>query len=358
MYLLRVALIFFWISVFFKTSDAEQEKMEQEGMESFSQRPMVAVWLPGWSQTTAFESLKRNVEVFDEIMPFWYDMNVKGEVVSVQGKEAGGVSDEEIVDFCRKNGIKVLPLISNEFNPFIVHKVVSDEKLRKKHIENIKRVVIENNYDGIEIDYESMLGRDRDNFSLFIEELASELHKEKKILAIAVHPKTSCPGTWDGPISQDWGRIGKSVDEVRIMCYDCHWHSSEAGAVAELPWVDEIIAFAVTKMPKEKVVLGVPNYGYDWIETWANCVQYEDVVALVKQHKAEIKWDERAKAPYVEYEENGIIRQVWFEDEKSTILKLDIVKKYGIKGIAVWVITGKENPEFWKTVKQWALKNI
>lgn len=344
-YFLGGIALFFLFSRFLITGHAEEQKME-----SSSGRPIVAAWLPGWSQTVSFGSLKNNAEVFDEIMPFWYDMNVSGEVVTVQGKDDSGVSDEEVLDFCKKNGIKVIPLISNEFNPFIVHKVINDEGLRKKHIENIKRTVIENNYDGIEIDYENLLGRDRDSFSLFIEELASALHKENKVLAIAVHPKTSCPGTWDGPISQDWDRIGKSVDEARIMTYDCHWSSSEAGAIAELPWVEEVVSFAVTKIPKEKIMLGVPNYGYDWIETWGKGVHYEDVTALVKQHNAEIKWDDRAKAPYFEYDENGVKRQVWFENEKSVVLKMDIAKKYGIKGVAVWVMSGRENPEFWKTI--------
>lgn len=319
---------------------------------------VVAAWLPGWAQSIGFESLKNNAEVFDEIMPFWYDMHVNGEVVVVEGKEdtATRVSDETVIDFCRKEGIKVIPLISNEFNPFIVHKVLGDDALRKKHIGNIKKTVMENGYDGIEIDYENLLARDRDRFSLFIEELALELHKNNKLLAIAVYPKTSSLGTWGGPISQDWRRIGKSVDEVRIMCYDYHWPSSEAGAVADISWVEEVISFAITQIPREKIILGVPNYGYDWIETWARAVDYKTAIALAQQHNTPIKWDDRAGASYFEYKERGMSRQVWFETKKSTILKMDLVKKYGIKGVAVWVLGG-ENPEFWKVVNDELKKN-
>jgi len=61
----------------------------------------------------------------------------------------------------------------------------------------------------------------------------------------------------------DYAAIGKYADWVQIMTYDEHWSGGTPGPIASLPWVENVIKYAITVIPKEKILLGVAAYGYD-----------------------------------------------------------------------------------------------
>ena len=140
----------------------------------------------------------------------------------------------------RSAGVRIVPSILNGgFDRARVAEIIHDPARRAQHIDAILALVMENDFDGIDIDYESLYPEDRDNFSLFIEELAAALHAEDKLLSMAVHAKTEEPGNWGGPQAQDWVRLGAAVDEFKIMVYDYHNGASEAGPIAPLAWADD-----------------------------------------------------------------------------------------------------------------------
>ncbi len=162
-------------------------------------------------------------------------------------------------------GLRIVPSIVNGgFDAQRVSLVVNDPARRAQHIADILALVNDNDYDGIDIDYESLNPTDRDAFSLFIEELALALHAEGKLLSIAVHAKTDDAGAWSGAAAQDWTRLGAAVDSFKIMTYDYHNGASEAGPIAPLDWVDAVLSYAATVVPPEKTSMGVPVYGYNW----------------------------------------------------------------------------------------------
>lgn len=115
-------------------------------------------------------------------------------------------------------------------------------------------------------------------------------------------------------------------------------------AVAPIDKVRGVIDYAISEIPPEKIFMGVPNYGYDWAlpyisgETRARSVSNVGAVALAREKRADIQFDEQSQAPFFNYTENGVVHEVWFEDAASIDAKLSLISEYGLRGIGVWNI--------------------
>ncbi len=308
-------------------------------------RYKVSVWYPGWgtSGTSDYQSVSENAATVDEVNPFWYKLKADGFVASYEWAE-----DPKLLSLAREKGITVMPLISNEFDPERVHRVISTEAARAAHAKRLTDLVVSKGYDGLDLDYESLRAEDRDEFSLFVETLASRLHARDKKLAIAVHAKTSEPGGWSGARAQDWKRLGRAADEFKIMLYDYHWNGSEAGPAAPPGWIDEVLTFAETRVAPYKIRMGLPFYGRDWRGTEATDLVYAEVRQLAEERSATMHRHPSGE-PYFEYSGD---HTVYYQDSRSIGMKLEVLKRKHPKvgGIAVWHVGG-ESQNYWTTLK-------
>ena len=115
-------------------------------------------------------------------------------------------------------------------------------------------------------------------------------------------------------------------------------------AVAPLNKVRQVVEYALTEIPSEKILLGVPNYGYDWIlpfvrgESEAVTIGNVEAVQIAIANNAPIRFDELAQSPFFSYEDDGILHEVWFEDVRSLQRKYDLIEEYNLRGIGVWQI--------------------
>lgn len=116
-------------------------------------------------------------------------------------------------------------------------------------------------------------------------------------------------------------------------------------AVAPINKVRQVLDYAVTEIPPEKIFMGIPNYGYNWAlpyvrgESRATSISNVNAVLLALQYGAEIKYDETAQAPYFTYfDQLGTEHIVWFEDARSIQAKLNLIKEYGFYGAGYWNI--------------------
>ncbi|HVL80570.1 MAG TPA: glycosyl hydrolase family 18 protein [Actinomycetota bacterium] len=299
--------------------------------------PKLAAWLPYWDQARALKSFTDNADLYSELSPFWYEMRGTTSVLAYPG-----AGDRTVVDAARSRGVRVIPTINNDFDPARVSTMLASSTNRTAHVNTLVNLVVNNGYDGIDIDYESMYAADRDRFTSFMTELGSALRSRGKVLAVALHPKTSEPGTWDGPRSQDYAALGRVVDRARVMAYDYHWSTSTAGPVAPLAWVDDVARFTASAIAPSKVQLGMPLYGYDWLGSSGEGLVHQDVEARRVKYGATRRWDDTAKAPWYSYSVNGSTRTVYYEDRESIKAKIPVVSRYGLAGAATWRLGGED----------------
>jgi spore germination protein YaaH len=304
----------------------------------------VAGWLPYWLQASGFASVQANSEVFDQLSPFWYRLESSGAVGKFPFAE-----DPGIIEFARNKGIHLIPLISNEFNQELISNMINNLALRTQHIQNLVNLVQSQNYDGIDLNYENLPREDRDVFAAFVQEISVAFRTIQKRLVVTVHGKTTDEGDWYGAAAHDYQAIGQAADLVRVMAYDYSWSTSPPGPIAPAVWVDQVLAYAASKIPLTKIVLGVPTYGYDWAEAKGQGVTYKRAMSIAEQHGVTIIQDP-LNGPHYSYTANNVNHEVWFTDALSTGSLLDLVNRYNIYGIVFWHL-GDEDPNIYPVIK-------
>lgn len=305
----------------------------------------VTAWIPYWDQTRAMTSFSENADLYGSASPFWYLFTSTGTVSRYSGAE-----DESVLSTLRNAGVRVIPTITNDFDPVRVSTMLASSSARAAHVEALGDLVQAKGYDGIDVDYEALHAADRDRFSLFLSELSSALHAAGKVLTVAVHPKTSDTGTWNGPQAQDYAAIGAVADRVRVMAYDYSWSTSPAGPISPLSWVKDVAAYSVSRIPAAKIELGMNLYGYDWVGSRGEGVTFDTTQARRTSFGATRMWDATTAEPSFSYVSGGTTHVVHYADAQSVAARLAVVDSYGLGGAAFWRLGG-EDAAVWTEVR-------
>ena len=128
------------------------------------------------------------------------------------------------------------------------------------------------------------------------------------------------------------------------MTYEWGYTYGPPQAVSPLPNVRAVLDYAVSEIPREKIFMGISNYGYDWTLQFekgdkARSISNDEAIKLAIQYGAEIQYDETAQAPYFHYyDKRGREHVVWFEDARSIQAKLALIPEYGLRGAGYWNI--------------------
>ncbi|MDR3602779.1 MAG: glycosyl hydrolase family 18 protein [Desulfosporosinus sp.] len=198
---------------------------------------------------------------------------------------------------------------------------------------------------GVHVDFECVEAPYRIPFLTFLESLKTTLHERGILLTIAIPAKRSkeeAPG-------YDFAGIGQLCDSITLMTYDEHFSSGSPGPIASLPWMTETLDYASRHISPEKLLLGIPVYGYDWSNELTQIITMRDIPELVAQTNARTLWSDQAVAPYFYYWQGRLKHTVWYENEVSAKIRLGFVKNYRLRGIAIWRL-GYETGRFWQEV--------
>ena len=129
------------------------------------------------------------------------------------------------------------------------------------------------------------------------------------------------------------------------MTYEWGYTYGPPMAVAPVDKVRQVVEYAVTEIPREKIDLGIPNYGYDWPlpfirgTTRARTIGNVEAVRIAISYGASIQFDEVARSPWFYYtDDRGIRHEVWFEDVRSLQAKFDLVGEFTLRGVGYWQI--------------------
>lgn len=289
-------------------------------------------------KTGSFPSMKTFYKSMTAVAPFWYRATKDG---TLEAKDS-----QQVLDTTRQLGLKVIPLVTNKSGA--TDEVLGDPAIRAKVTDAIAKLLTEKQYDGVNIDFELLPPKHRDNLTAFMAELYPKVKALNKTVIISVFPQVDVAADVSG--AYDYPNLAKNTDFLQIMTYDHHWGSSPPGPIASIDWYEKNIKYAIDQAGgPNKVIIGVGAYGYDWSTQGgeAETLTYVDAIVRAEQHGAKIEYDDSAQAPHFKYDGH----EVWFENDKSTAAKLDVVAKYNPAGIAIWRI-GQEQPEIWPIIDQ------
>lgn len=294
-----------------------------------------------------YDVLNATLPYLTYISSFSYGANTDGTVSLIDDKN---VRDMAI-------GSNVAPLMvvtnmdSNGFSSDIAHAILSDESTVDYLISNILSIVKERGFAGVNVDFEYIYPEDKNLYNNFIMKLSNMLHINNYILTTALAPKVYADQPGILYEAHDYNFHGKYADYVILMTYEWGYSYGPPMAVAPLNQVERVLNYAVTEIPSEKILMGIPNYGYDWTLPYekgirAKSISNASAIELARSKGAPINFDNIANAPYFNYTVDGIEHVVWFEDARSISAKLNLVSKYNLGGVSYWQLSNMFNQNF------------
>jgi len=205
----------------------------------------------------------------------------------------------------------------------------------------------------IHFDFERVPGEQREAYNNFLRRAVERMHAEGFTVSSALAPKTRAdqPGEWY--VAHDYKSHGEIVDFVLLMTYEWGYSGGPPMAVSPLPQVEEVVQYALTEIPSNKILLGQNLYGYNWTlpyvpgGPYAVALSPQRAIELAKRYGVAIQYDNTAQAPFFNYtDEQGREHVVWFEDARSIQAKFDLVKRLNLRGVGYWKL-GLPFPQNW-----------
>ncbi|NQU36487.1 MAG: hypothetical protein HQ526_02685, partial [Actinobacteria bacterium] len=229
-------------------------------------------WLPYWTTSESTKSFVANASLFSDISPFWHNAvksSSSSSKVAIQNNSLSSGTRASVLAQLKGRGALVMPSITDGTGAGHMSAVMRNAAKRAALVNQISNLVNSNGYDGIDLDFEKFAFSDgqaswsktRPAWVRFIKQLSAVLHADGKKLAVAVPPMGVPNGDY---WVYDWPAIGPHVDKLRIMAYD-YAYSVPGPVGGPLSWVKQIAAYAASVMPPDKVQLGTPTYGRDWV---------------------------------------------------------------------------------------------
>ena len=280
------------------------------------------------------------------LAPFAYLVNEDGSLVNI--------ADEAAIAEAYSQGI--VPMMSlvnftvNVAGENIAHIVLNNPDIINTLLENIINTMKEKGYQGLNIDFEYVLPEDREAYNNFLESTVNRLHEEGFFVSTSLAPKIS--GDQVGLLyeAHDYPAHGRLADFVVLMTYEWGWRGGIPRAISPLNEIRRVLDYAVTVIPRDKILMGFQIYARDWKLPFregdeAATISVQDAINLAYEHMAEIHYDYVSQSPYFHYTDaEGNVHEVWFEDARSAQAKFDTVKEYGLRGISYWGL-GYEFPQ-------------
>jgi len=302
--------------------------------------------------------LQRTLPYLTELTPFTYGFTPEGQLVDL--------NDQPLIDAALQLDVRPLLHLSTlteegGFSNELAHILLNDEALQETLITQLLDTISRKGYRGLDVDFEYVYGSDADAYARFISRLHEALSPLGLPLIVALAPKVFAdqPGRlYEG---HNYAMLAQAADFVLLMTYEWGYTYGPPMAVAPVRNVRQVLDYAMTEMPPEKVYLGIPNYGYDWLLPYrpgsrATSISNQYAVELAARNNVSIRYDTSAQSPWFRYTaQNGREHEVWFEDARSIRAKLELAREYGLHGVGYWNLM-RPFPQNWLVLN--ALFNI
>lgn len=302
---------------------------------------------------------QEKIEGLNIISPTWiYMKNTSGDIKF-------NTLSSEYIRWAKSKGYTLWPTLKNDSMGIEkTSALVTDMYARENIISNVVELALKYGFEGINIDFENMKLKDKDEFSQFIREFSATLRRNNLIASVDVNVPDGSE-TWS--LCYDHKAISDACDYLMLMAYD-QYGRTKAGPVASLTWVENNINKVIERerVDSKKLVLCVPFYSkyrkdkitmsgdeeiLKGISTSTLYMKSVKNYLANPKFKGSVTWDEELGQYYVEYRNQNILERIWAEDENALKEKVKLVNKYNLAGVASWR-WGFETPESWQVINE------
>lgn len=297
----------------------------------------------------------------DLLVPTWYSVDDEGLVT--------GAPNPTVLDAARQDGLPVMPILAL-FGKKKFHDLAASSDAQQRMNDAMIREAKQHGYAGFQFDFENLNYLDRDGLTAVVERSAAELHKAGLQLTIATVPNAPGypgKGAFAKWIYTDWrgaynlAALSKSVDLICLMTYDQQTRWTMPGPVAGWQWTVDNLDYALQAVPKEKLSLGIPLYGYHWFtgaptidkttgeekpNPSADYIGTEDALQLATAFGGKVEWDAVDHSAYFYFYRDQMREWIFYTDLRTFRDRYQLVSDHKLEGFCSWVL-GTEDPEIW-----------
>ncbi len=308
-------------------------------------------YIMGYYYSQSYSDFLENTDNMSSTAVKWYTLDANGDLTDRDSARYINVPDgyEEVIKLSKQNGLEIHMLVF-ESNTERLKQVLDSPESRARLINQMITVVEREGYDGINVDFEGLRAPDKDKFNEFIKDLYNKLKTRGKGLNLSLPVKTEQADWWP---AYDYSVLGQHCDFAVLMAYDKN--PGTPGPQSGIDWVEEVVDYAIARIPAEKVVLGIGYYGYDWANGKRDSIIAENNGAtylvfadeLSKKYNLNLELDQKSGLLSGTYtDENEVHHEIWMESNYSVDAKAKLAIRKGLKGVALWRL-GYSNPSFW-----------
>jgi spore germination protein len=302
----------------------------------------------------AFPNIK--IDILAETLPYLTYLSIFSYPVNFDGS-LNMIDDEELINLSKVYDIEPIMSVTNigsegRFNSNLAHAILSNNNVQNKLISNILSILLNKGYKGLNIDFEYVYPSDKEAYIKFLTKVKTIIKRYNYFLTVSVAPKTSDEQRGLLYEAHDYKRIGILADRIVIMTYEWGFSGGPAMAVAPITKVEDVLNYAISRIPSYKILLGIPNYGYDWTLPYnegdiARSISNPEAVEIARKNNQSINYSNEDQAPFFNYFDSSKKKhEVWFEDARSIQAKLGLVMKYNLKGISYWTLNNPFTQNF------------
>lgn len=323
-----------------KTDESVQEKEEEIIPEYIL---LESGWIPNWAFDLGFESLKQNKEIVSTVNPVLYTINKEGKLKS-RGIPKSKI--QELVTYSKANNIRVIPTIGS-YNEESIDALLKDSTNIQRNISDILKEIEIHNFDGIDLDYELINENSKEKYIGYITLLKSNLSQKNKLLSLTLFAQWKDARYTDHESTrkvQDYEYLGNIADEVRIMAYDfTRATSKKPGPIGPLDWIEDILEYATSKIPKERIWLGVHLYSYEWVGTRTEALTNVSVQKLISKENISSTYKKDIGEGYAKFScvNRTTTCQIYFQTKQGIQDRREIAKRFQIAGVSYWRLGGE-----------------
>ena len=302
------------------------------------------------------KSFLDHADKVDILVPTWYHVDASGLM--------WGGPDPDVMKTAAQHHVPVMPIVAL-MTQADLHKLFTTPVARTAFIASLVSECKKNGYSGFQLDFEDVNWTDRDLLSSLVADTAAALHKENLQLTIATVPNApGAPGhssyshwlwaNWRG--GYDLKALAQSADLICLMTYDQNTRWTMPGPVAGYQWILQNLDYALQFVPKEKLSLGIPLYGYHWFagdpskdekpNPTAEYIGQQQVDGYVAAYHPRIEWDSNDRVAWFYFYRDDYREWVFYTDKRGFQERLNLVRDHGLQGFCSWVL-GNEDPEIW-----------
>ncbi len=286
--------------------------------------------------------LRQTLPFLTNLLIFTYGFTAEGELIPVD--------DDELIAIAEEFGVAPIMVLApmtpdGNFNSEIAHSIFINPEAQEILVNNILATLGQKGYRGVDIDFEFVLPTDKEAFISFVQNMKNALGPSGYQVMAALAPKTSSEQPGLLYEAHDYERIGNIVDLVLLMTYEWGYLFGPPMATAPANMVRRVLDYGVTVIDPNKILMGMPNYAYDWAlpfiqgETMAEALSNIEALERAEIHNVSIEFDEQAQAPFYYYTDaEGIAHVVWFDDARSMDAKFRLINEFNLTGIGYWQI--------------------